>query len=311
MVNRRRTTNHFETNWPGSDGLNLYAQGWEPDAPPKAVVCLVHGLGEHSGRYAHVGMVLTQAGCALLGFDLRGHGKSEGPRGHAPSWEVLFSDVDCLLDQAAERYPGKGRFLYGHSLGGSIVLSYALRCKPKLLGVIATSPGLRTAFEPPRWKLTIGRVLYKVRPQLAMANGLDREGLSHDPAVVRAYNSDPLVHDRVTARLALDMFAAGEEALAQANRFPLPLLLMHGNSDGLTSFRASREFADAAPASKCTFKEWDGLYHELHNEPQQAEVFATMIGWLDAHMPAKSAPPAAPAHPYGPLKSAPKKKKKR
>ncbi|OIO94528.1 MAG: lysophospholipase [Anaerolineae bacterium CG2_30_64_16] len=276
---------HFEFNWRTADGLRLYAQAWEPDTTPAAVVCLVHGLGEHGGRYAHVAAALTAAGYALLGFDLRGHGKSEGPRGHAPSYDILMDDIGRLLDEAAARYTDKPRFLYGHSLGGNLVINYSLRRKPDLAGVIATGPALRTATPPPAWKLALGKILYKIQPGMQMANGLDRDGLARDPAVVRAYASDPLVHDRISARLALDMLQAGEWALAHATEFPLPLLLVHGTADRLTSSKATQEFAAQAPGD-VTLKLWEGFYHETHNEPEKAEVLGFMIDWLRAHTPA-------------------------
>ncbi len=180
----------------------------------------------------------------------------------------------------------RASFLYGHSLGGSLVLSYVLRRRPRLAGAIVTSPALRPAFEPARWRVALGKGLCRVQPGLLMSNGLDRNGLSHDPAVARAYAGDPLVHDRLSARLGVNLLAYGREALGDAAQLPLPLLLMHGNADPICSFAASREFAEkASPTGRCTFKEWDGLYHELHNELQQGEVMHTMIAWLDAHLP--------------------------
>jgi len=274
--------NHFEFNWSTADDLKLYAQGWTPEAAPAGVVCLVHGLGEHSGRYAHVAAALTAADYALLGFDLRGHGKSEGLRGHTPSYDVLMDDIGRLLDEATAGYPARPRFLYGHSLGGNLVLNYSLRRKPGLAGVIATSPALRVATSPPAWKLILGRAMYKIMPGMQMANGLDRSGLARDPEVGRAYGSDPLVHDRISARLALDMLQAGEWALAHAAEFPLPLLLVHGTADRLTSPRATQEFA-ARTSGDVTLKLWEGFYHETHNEPEKAQVLAFMIDWLQRH----------------------------
>jgi acylglycerol lipase len=282
----RHVTDHIDSTWHTPDGCQLFVQSWGPEGGARAIVCLVHGLGEHSGRYAHVAAALCSAGYTLFAFDLRGHGRSEGLRGHTPSYDRLMDDIHEFLGKASARYPGKPRFLYGHSLGGSLVLNYVLRRKPRLAGVIATSPGLRPAIAPPGWKLTTGRLMYKVRPTFQMPNGLDLGGLSHDPAVIRAYTADPLCHDRLSAQLGLDILSSGEYALTQANRFPLPLLLMHGNSDRLTSCTATRDFAAALPGDRCTFREWDGCYHELHNEPQQADVLRTIITWLDAHMPA-------------------------
>ncbi len=274
---------HFEFGWQTEDGLRLYAQGWQPETEPKGVVCLVHGLGEHSGRYEHLAAFLNQAGYALLAFDLRGHGKSEGQRGYAPSYEALLDDIARLLDEAANRYPDLPRFLYGHSLGGNLVINYALRRRPQLAGVIATGPFFRAAFEPPAWKLTLARIMYNLWPTLSLSNELDRQALSRDPEVVRDYDEDPLVHDRLTPRLTMDMFQAGLWALEHASELSLPLLLMHGSADRLCSVQASREFA-ARAGDRCTLKIWDGFYHEIHNEPEQEQVFEYLLEWLNSRV---------------------------
>jgi acylglycerol lipase len=271
---------HLEFGWQTEDGLRLHAQGWQPETEPRGVVCLVHGLGEHSGRYAHLAAFLNQAGYVLLASDLRGHGKSEGQRGHTPSCEVLLDDIVCFLEEAAQRYPNLPRFLYGHSLGGALVIEYALRRRPQLTGVIATGTSFRLAFEPPAWKLTLAKILYSLWPTLSLSNELDRQSLSRDPKVVRAYNDDPLVHDRVSARLAMDMLQSGLWSLEHAAEFPLPLLLMHGGADRIASPQASREFADQA-GERCTLRIWDGFYHEIHNEPEQKQVFEYLLEWLN------------------------------
>jgi acylglycerol lipase len=281
---------HFDFTRQAADGLPLHFQSWEPHESPAAVVCAVHGLGEHSGRYAHVAESLNRAGYALLAFDLRGHGTSGGQRGHSPTWEAMLDDIDGMLVEAAMRYPHLSRFLYGHSLGGGLVLSCALRTGlradgdgyPGPAGVIASGPTLQTAFAPPGWKVAVGRVTYRLLPTMSMPNGLDRSALSRDPRVVERYNADPLVHDRVSARLGMDLLWNGERALEQAARFPFPLLLMHGGADRITSVEASREFARRSDG-RCTLKIWDGFYHEIHNEPEQAQVLDYMISWLRAH----------------------------
>jgi alpha-beta hydrolase superfamily lysophospholipase len=241
----------------------------------------VHGLGDHSGRYGHVAQHLCEAGFALLALDLRGHGRSEGQRGHSPRFEALLDDIDCLLDEAATRWPGRPVCLYGHSLGGSLVLNYVLRRRPALAGVVATSPGLRPGFQPPAWKVGFGRIMYVAWPSLSLSNELDIEGLSRDPEVVRAYREDTWVHDRLSVRLGIDILETGEWALAHAAELHLPLLLMHGDADRLTSASASREFA-ARAGEGCTLKIWSGGYHELHNEPERAEVLTYLSDWLSA-----------------------------
>jgi len=165
--------NTFETQWKSRDGVQFYARGWEPQAStPKGVVCLVHGHGEHVGRYDHVGEALSAAGYALLGFDQRGHGRSAGQRGHIPSYEALLDDIALLLEQAMNRYPALPLFLYGHSMGGNEVINYALRRKPALSGVIATCPWLRLAFEPPALKVALGRMMNRIFPAFAQKSGL-------------------------------------------------------------------------------------------------------------------------------------------
>lgn len=271
---------HREFGWKTADGLRIFAQEWQGEGDPAKLICGVHGMGEHSGRYAHVAAHLTRAGYAMLAFDLRGHGQSEGPRGHSPSYQAMMDDIAHFLEETAERIPDVPRFLYGHSLGGNLVLNFVLRRRPRLTAVVATSPGLRPATAPARGKLLFGRIMSKVWPRLALANGLEVRGLSRDPEVVRAYQEDPLNHDRLTVRFGIDVVDAGSWALKHAAEFPLPLLLMHGDADRLTSAPASREFA-AGMGEHCTLKIWPGGYHELHNEPEKEKVLAEITTWLE------------------------------
>lgn len=272
-----------ELAWKSADGLDLYARVWEPVMPPRAVVCLVHGHGEHSGRYEHVAAELAHAGYAMLAFDQRGHGRSGGPRGHTPSYEAFMQDIDTLLAQARARFPGLPYFLYGHSMGGNEVLNHALRRKPELAGVIASGPWLRLAFTPPAWKVFLGRLLNRIHPRFTQRTGLETAALSHDPRVVQAYIHDPLVHDKITSRLYVETTDAGAWALAHAAEFPLPLLLMHGGADRLSDPQASREFAKAG-GSHITFHLWEDDFHEIHNEPDQKEVFDLVVIWMDARL---------------------------
>ena len=235
--------NHIEFTRQSSDQLQFYFQGWEPETSPRAVVCLVHGLGEHTGRYVHVAAALNDAGYAVLGCDLRGHGKSGGARGHTPSYDTLMDDIGRLLDEAAQRYPDKPQFLYGHSLGGNLVLNYALRRRPPLTGVVSTSPAIRVGKPLPATQLALAKVMNKLQPTMQMPNGLSLDNLARDPEVIRAYKSDPLVHNKISVRLAVEMLQAGEWALAHAAEFPLPLLLVHGSADEITSAAATQEFA--------------------------------------------------------------------
>jgi alpha-beta hydrolase superfamily lysophospholipase len=273
---------HLEWTWYTTDKTRLYAQSWQPDGAAVGVVCLVHGLGEHSSRYTHVATALSEAGYVTLAFDQRGHGKSQGARGDAATYDEQMDDIKRLLAEADERYPALPRFLYGHSMGGNLALNYALRRRPPLQGVIATAPWLRSAINQPAWRLRSGRLLHKVRPALSQASGLDVTAVSRDPAQVLAYRDNPLNHDKISLRMYFSVVEAGLWALERAAEFALPLLLMHGGADRLTSAAASREFA-AKIKHGCTYKEWDELFHEIHNEPEQQQVFAYMIDWLRQH----------------------------
>jgi alpha-beta hydrolase superfamily lysophospholipase len=271
---------HDEFFLQSSDDLNLYFQVWQPVDLIKGVICLVHGIGEHSGRYAHVAQALNEAGYAFLGMDMRGHGKSGGPRGHVPSLQAVFDDIEIYLAEAHRRYTDLPFFIYGHSLGG-LVLNYVIHFKPDLAGVIATSPNLRLAFEPSAAKIALGKMMNNLWPTFSQASGLETAALSRDLDVEQAYKNDPLVHDRVSARLFVSVVhEASQWSLEHASDFPLPLLLMHGNADRLTSAEASREFA-AQAGEICTLKIWDGFFHELHNEPEKDQVFAFMLDWLN------------------------------
>jgi alpha-beta hydrolase superfamily lysophospholipase len=271
---------HSEFEFKTFDGLSLFGQTWQPEDRPRAVVCLVHGMGEHSGRYGYVADRLTKAGYIIFAFDLRGHGRSEGQLGHSPSYEALINDIDFLLGEAEKHFPQLPRFLYGHSLGGNLVLNYVLSRKPEFKGVVTTGPWLRLAFEPPRFKIILAQITNYIWPSFSQKSGLDTKALSHDLEVVYAYENDPLGHDHVSARMFNGIYQAGQWALEHASEFSLPLLLMHGGDDKLTSVEASREFADKI-TKNCTLKIWDGLYHEIHNEPEKEEVFKFLIDWLD------------------------------
>jgi alpha-beta hydrolase superfamily lysophospholipase len=268
-----------EWTWKSLDGLDMYARCWAPAGTPKAAIMLVHGHGEHVARYDHVAAALTEKGYAMLGFDLRGHGKSAGPRGYTPSYDALMDDIASFSEQAKQRYAGLPLFLYGHSMGGNLVLNYVLRRKPDLRGVIATGVWLKLAFDIKPAQVTLMKMMNIVAPGFSQHSPVDAEELSHDQAVVKAYQNDPLVHDIISARLFLSIYESGLWAIDHAAEFSLPLLLMHGGADPIISVQGSQEFAQKA-GNKVTLKVWDGLYHEIHNELEKAEVFNTMLDWL-------------------------------
>lgn len=265
-----------------NDGAVLFAREWQPEGELRGVICLVHGLGEHSGRYANVALKLTQAGYVLLSYDQRGHGKSLGRRGYTSSYETLLDDIDCFKRESLRRFPDLPIFLYGHSLGGNLVLNYVLRRQPEFAGVIVTSPWLKLTVELPELLRRFARFLNKLWPTLSLFSGLELEALSRDLSVVDAYKVDPLVHKRISIRLFVTMDQAGRWAMENAAQFNLPLLLMHGGGDRITSSEATKRFATQVHKD-CTTKIWQGLFHELHNEPEKEEILAYIIDWLEQH----------------------------
>lgn len=266
------TTPHGATlalrDWPLAEGIT-----------PRALVLIVHGLGEHSGRYEHVAQQLNGWGFAVRAFDLCGHGLSSGAPGSLPDEHRLLDDLATVLDRSrAAVAPGLPVVLLGHSLGGLIAarfVSLKLRAVDALvLSSPALDPGLN-AFQ----KLLLA-TLPKIAPNLRVGNGLDATFLSHDAAVVAAYRADPLVHDRICARLALFIATAGAQTRALASQWTVPTLLIYAGQDRLVNPAGSRAFAALAPASVLTSQCFEDLYHEIFNESDPAPVFAALQQWL-------------------------------
>lgn len=270
---------HHQFKWLTNDGIEIFSQYWQPTENIKGVIIFIHGLGEHSGRYSQLAGKFSKEGYVFFTCDLRGSGKSGGKRGHTPAYECLMADIDYLLKEAKKRFPGQGQFLYGHSLGGNLVLNYSLRHNPSLKGVIATSPWLKLAFKPPMIKIILGEIIDLFWPSFSQENGISGQALSHDPQIIQDYQKDPLVHNRISVRLFYEAFRAGQWALANNKRFNLPLLLLHGTADKITSPQGSAQFAHGI--AQCTFKLWEGQYHELHNEFIKEEFFGYILSWLN------------------------------
>jgi alpha-beta hydrolase superfamily lysophospholipase len=269
----------IETSWKSKDNLDMYGQYWLPKGVIKAVVCLVHGLGEHSGRYNHIGEMLTSNGYALYGFDQRGHGKSKGKKGHFPSLESAMEDIDLLLLQAEKQFPGVPKFIYGHSMGGNIALNYLLRRQPSVRGAIITAPWL--ILDPPTGiiKVALAKIMNSILPSFQDNNGLDLNYLTHDENVIQTYIEDDLVHNKISAGAFLALKESASWALENAHKLSKPVLLMHGDEDKLTSPKGSQEFAVTA-GNLVDYKLWEGYYHEIHNEIKKELVMNKMLGWL-------------------------------
>ena len=269
-----------------NDETTFYIQGWEPEGQPKAIVCLIHGLGEHTGRYEHVGEALNKAGYALFGFDLRGHGQSGGPRGHFPSLDTVMQDIDQFVEFQKQNHPDLPIFIYGHSLGGLLTLTYVIQHGDGLNGVITTGAALRSALQEQGAKIAVTKILGLLIPTMTIKSELAATGLSHDETVVQAYINDPLVHDKLSLGLGKAALTAIDLCFTHAKEFKPPLLIMHGKADKITFASGSEKFAELAGGTNkdVTLKLWDGMYHEIHNEFEQADVFKFTIEWLDKHL---------------------------
>lgn len=272
---------HNEGSFSAKDGLKLYYQSWLPDDEPKAILQIAHGLGEHSGRYQNAVDYFVPKGFGIFAVDMRGHGLSGGKRGHIPNYETIMDDVEISLARIRDEHPASKIFIYGHSLGGNLALHYALRRPAELSGVIATGPWLKLPQEPPAL-MVLFKILSVITPSLTLNNQLDPSGLSRDPAVAEAYVDDPLVHDRISARLFAEAAKAAAWTLEHAAELTLPAILLHGSEDRLTSSDGTQLFHERVENS--VFHLYEGLYHEVHNEPEKATVFKDIKSWLDGQL---------------------------
>ncbi len=258
------------------DGTELFYK-YIPADRPGASVFIVHGLGEHSGRYGNVINTLKDYNLFLL--DLRGHGKSTGKRGHVMSFDEYLDDVDKLRKEMQPFVKGKS-FLLGHSMGGLIALRYAIYRPEGLAGVISSGPLLGVNVQVPKIKGMIGRFLANLAPGLSMNNEIDTNKLSHDKAVVDAYNNDPLVHTKVSARWYVEMTKAMEDTNANAGKLKIPCLIMHGSEDALTNPQVSRRFYEHAGSKDKTYILYQGYYHEIFNEIEKQKPLSDLLEWI-------------------------------
>ena len=235
-----------ESNTNMNDDVTFYMQGWEPEGKPKAIVCLVHGLGEHTGRYAHVGRAFNEAGYALFGFDLRGHGQTGGPRGHIPSLDVVMHDIHQFVEFQKQNFPNIPIFLYGHSLGGLFALANVIRYPDGIKGLIVTGVALRSPLLDQKAKVFLVKVLGALLPSMTIPTSLDPATISQNPKVVKNYVNDPLVHGKSSLGLGKTTLDAVNLCFSHAKDFSHPLLVMHGKKDTLVYPSGSEDFARLA-----------------------------------------------------------------
>jgi alpha-beta hydrolase superfamily lysophospholipase len=262
-----------------NNGLVLRGFIASPGDKTRANIIFVHGIGEHMQRYEGWAEMLNKQGIGFTGVDLPGHGRSDGPRGYIKSYALTDEMLDILHESSVKTFPEIHVFIYGHSLGGGIVLDYLLRKKPVIKGAIVTSPWLKLSFEPDKFKIVLASVMNYILPGLVQPSGLIVDHISHDKEVINKYKTDPLVHDKISVSLFHSAMSSAAHSLEHANELAVPLLLMHGSDDQICSPEGSRLFASKAPMTE--LKIWDGGYHELHNEPFRQDVFDYLMKWIN------------------------------
>lgn len=246
----------------------------------RAVVSLVHGFGEHCGRYKDMATFLAKHGIATVGLDLRGHGRSGGKRGVVRNYDEFSQDLSHLLETSRAAFPDIPHVLYGHSMGGGLVLNYMIREKPDdIRAVIASAPLLKLATPPPTALKGLMRIITAIVPDFSVSQPVKGEAISTLPKEQALYVNDPLTHGTLGGRLALAMMARGSETLDAAQTFPKPLLVLHSEDDVLTDFSASKTFSEKAPHG--TFVPYAGVAHEMHNDTSRPLVYQTMLDFIE------------------------------
>jgi acylglycerol lipase len=272
-----------EFTLPGAGGLTLFATSWLPETPVRDHLVLAHGYGEHLGRYRGVAEFLTAAGYAVHAFDHRGHGKSGGVRAVIDSFANADADLDRLVDKVRND-SGLGKIkLVGHSMGGSLALNYALNHPDKLSGLVLSGPAIGGGL--PRFRRWLLAIISRIAPAMGMVQ-LDADAVSRDPQVVADYKTDPLVfHGKVPARTAREMMHAASTYLPRVGTMQLPCLLLHGSADRLIRLSDAQPVFAAIASPDKTVRVFDGLFHEIFNEPERLEVLGIVKDWLDARPP--------------------------
>jgi acylglycerol lipase len=276
---------HREMQLPGCQDAQLYAQAWLPERDPDAVVVISHGLAEHGGRYADLAARLVSSGHAVYALDHRGHGRSTGMRANIDRFSYLVSDLSAFVGRAQQQHPDAPVFLLGHSMGGAIALDCALRYLGSLRGLVLSAPALSPGEAVPPLKAWIVRLLSRLAPGTG-ALTLPATAISRDPAVVRAYQADPLVfRGAIPARTLVELLDAMAVFPESAPRLKVPVLVQHGTGDRLVPVAATRPVHERlGRAGLRTVRLYDGLYHEAYNEPERAQVIADLEAWIAAHL---------------------------
>ncbi|MBI5590847.1 MAG: lysophospholipase [Deltaproteobacteria bacterium] len=276
--------NHQEGVFEGVHHTRIYHQCWLPESEPKAVMMIVHGLGEHSGRYLNIVDHFVPMGFAIYGMDHPGHGRSEGTRKYVGRFEDFIDNVKAFFDKIQGRHAGKPIFLVGHSMGGLISAVYLLDHQDGLKGAILSGPSVKIPDNILPITIFIGKILAVLMPEFGLI-GTAPADVSRDPAVVQAYLDDPLVHKgKTTAGLAAEILKAMQRVSRDAGRITLPILILQGGADRIVSPAGAKALYDAVGSIDKEIKIYDGLYHEVYNEPEHPGVLRDVELWIEARM---------------------------
>jgi alpha-beta hydrolase superfamily lysophospholipase len=276
--------NHIEGNFKGVRNTNIYYQAWLPEGKAKAVLLVVHGLGEHSGRYMNVVNYFVPLGYAVYGLDHIGHGKSEGTREYVERFEDYTDTLTVFYNLVRGWQPGKSIFLLGHSMGGLIAPYYLLDHQGDFKGAVISAPPIKVSKSISPATIMLGKILSVLLPRVGLIP-LYANAVSRDPEVVKAYLNDPLVfHGKTPARTAAELLRVILRLTAEADKITLPFITLQGSEDKIIDPGSAQMLYDKAGSKDKTIKVYEGLYHEVFNEPERARVLKDVENWLAAHV---------------------------
>jgi acylglycerol lipase len=271
---------HQSGTFRGWDDLEIFYQRWRPESESLAVLLIVHGYSEHSDRYQHVAEFFVERGYAVQAMDHRGHGRSQGTRAHVNRFSDFLADLHTFVDLVKEQERGRGIFMIGHSMGGTLATLFAEEHGDLIGGVILSGATMLVSAGVSPVLIKLSKLLSALIPKLGLTS-LDASTVSRDPEVVARYDSDTLNYrGRVRARMGAELLQAGEQALTGLHKITLPILIMHGSADKLADPQGSRLIYEGVSSTDKTLKIYDGLYHEIFNEPEKAQVLTDVAGWL-------------------------------
>lgn len=272
---------HRSGRFTAFDGKAIFYQVWASETT-HGLLIIAHGVGEHSGRYGPLIRQLQGKGVSVYALDHRGHGQSEGKRGHIKAFSDYIKDLSDLVEISRQHHPQRPVILLGHSMGGVMALHYALEKPQAIQGLILSSAGLIPIIPASPCQQGLGKLLSMLAPSVLLSNGLDTEMLSHDPDMVKQYRNDPLVHDKVSVRWFTEFIRAGQNALERAESLQMPLFIMHGKSDAIVDYRGSVLIMERAQSVDKTLHLFEGLYHETMNETleQREQVLTAVEDWI-------------------------------